>query len=140
MGEKVSKAAIPAAIIVLLLTSCAGTEEFNQTADAGNVSPGNNIPASETWAKITKNRVEDICLGEAKAEAGDRAWAVRKCLCEEVVGDGMKQYYCDVFTFDPSGTKYYIRITCFLSGRTCTIQSNLGTETLTFEQLEQMYG
>lgn len=138
-----SKIVIPTALIFLLLTTCGPLNGMNESINETNVS---NITlnlttaqANAVWAKITTNNVEKICVNEAKREAGDYQWAVKDCICDEVVSNGIKQYYCDVFTFDPSETKHFIRITCFLSGQTCTIKSNLGTETFTFAQIEEMY-
>ena len=133
---------IPAIIIFLLLTSCESLTLLNQTSvtDGDNVTIDQvDVPEDATWAKITMDKVEEICLDEAKREAGRSAWAVKDCLCEELTSNGMKQYYCDVYTLDPSGTAYWVKLSCFLEGRTCNVQSNYGTETLTFEELEERY-
>lgn len=135
-----SKIIIPAAMILLLLASCESLTMLNQTANVSDGGGQGSVPADGTWAKITTSKVEEICTAEAKKAAGDKAWAVRYCTCTELVGNDMKQYYCDVFTVDPSGTEYFVKISCYIAGQTCTIQSNVGTETVTFEQLEEMYG
>lgn len=135
-----SKIILPAAMILLLLTSCESLTMLNQTANVSDGGGQGSVPSDGTWAKITTSKVEDICTVEAKKAAGDNAWAVRYCTCSELVSTDMKQYYCDVFTVDPSGTEYFVKISCYLAGQTCTIQSNIGSETVTFEQLEEMYG
>ncbi len=135
-----SKIILPAALILLLLTSCESLTMLNQTANVSDGDGQGSVPVDGTWAKINTEKVEEICTAEAKKAAGDNAWAVRYCTCTELVSNDMKQYYCDVFTVDPSGTEYFVKISCYLAGQTCTIQSNIGTETVTFEQLEEMYG
>lgn len=131
---------IPAIIIFLLLTSCESLTLLNQTSVTGEGNAAiSDASADATWAKITTDKVEEVCLDEAKREAGRSAWAVKDCLCEELTSNGMKQYYCDVYTLDPAGTAYWVKLSCFLEGRTCTVQSNYGTQTLTFEEFEERY-
>ena len=77
-------------------------------------------------------------LEEARAEAGSSSWAIKGCICQQIVSDGLKQFYCDVFTFDPSTTMQYLSLTCFYDGQTCTMESNVDQKTFTFAEISQL--
>jgi hypothetical protein len=109
----------------------------------GNATPPANMTNLsqedlELWNDITEQNVESACLKRAKEEAGSSAGLVYSCDCEEAAGAARKTYSCDIGTADPL-TRYFVNIDCFLEGRACTVESNYGTETVTFGELGAWY-
>lgn len=153
------KELLPAALVVLVLLlllffACAiiavlilfpGSQPAPPTpGPPANVSGPNisvNISGNGTalWDSITNANVEVACLSAAKDTAGSNAWAVQACTCAETVNGATKHYECDIATLDPSGTRYFARINCVLAARVCTIESNYGTQSFTFDELAAMY-
>jgi hypothetical protein len=150
------------ALIVLLLFSCAvigllvlwpAQEEpagpaGGQTAPPGaqggnqtNVTPpaGPSQADLEIWQKITNDNVEQACLSQARKEAGPSADLVYSCACEETDTDGRKTFACNIDTADPL-TRYFANIDCYLDARACTVETNYGTQTVGFDQLQNWYG
>lgn len=114
---------------------------INETID--NTSTGETQISPEDlarWERIDKQSVENACITGVKEEAGANAWAIKDCNCNETLSEGQKQYDCDIVTLDPSGKRYFLLVDCTLSLVSCTIQSNYGTQTLAFQELEQRYG
>jgi hypothetical protein len=127
-------AAIPAMIIVFLLSSCATTDQLNNTTNVtSNLS---NISANETWKNLTALNVEKICLRMARERLGESYYLARGCNCEEMASDGMKQYECIIFSFDPTVTENEFTMVCFLAERTCTIKTDQRSGIIIFEQLQ----
>jgi hypothetical protein len=91
------------------------------------------------WNNITESNVEAACLARAKEEAGTSAAMVYSCACEESISDGRKTYACDISTADPF-TQYFANIDCFLDAKACTVETNYGTATVTFQQLREWSG
>ena len=88
----------------------------------------------EVWNQITRTRVEDVCLDKAKEEAGSSAGLVYSCECSESVSAQRKTYGCEIRTADPF-TEYFANVDCFLQEKACSIETNYGVTTLTFEEL-----
>lgn len=142
---------IPATIIIFLLLSCLGTNQVqnsttnsqdngifvvaqNQTIEPDNASTEVDLTL---WNNITKENVEEACLNQAKNFAGAQSWAVKNCKCDETATDNRKTYSCVIGTMDVT-TKYFANIDCFLTDQNCMIQTNYGSQTITFEQLHQL--
>lgn len=142
---------IPATIIIFLLLSCLGTNQVQNATTPTNSQDNGTvvIPQNQTqqpeptevdltlWNNITKENVEEACLNQAKNFAGAQAWAVKNCKCDETETDNRKTYVCVIGTMDVT-MKYFANIDCFLSDKTCMIQTNYGSQTITFEQLHQL--
>ncbi len=126
-------AAFPAIIIFFLLTSCATTDQMSNTTNVtSNLS---NISANETWKNLTALNVEKVCLKMAREKLGESYYLARGCDCKEMASDGMKQFECMIFSFDPTATENEFSMVCFLAERTCTIKTDKRSETVTFERL-----
>ncbi len=157
---------LPAAIAVLvifffLLLTCGivallflipqpasvGPSQPNQTGPPGNATPppgnatGQNVSGEDLalWDLITAENVEDACLRRARDEAGDSAELVYGCDCTESASEGRKTYSCDIETASPF-TKYFANVDCFLDGAACTVETNYGTQTVSFAELAEWYG
>jgi len=93
----------------------------------------------ERWERITLDNVEDGCLRVAKDEAGASASLVFECTCGETASSDRKSYSCEIDTADPF-TDYFANIDCFLEDTACTIETNYGLVTLTFQEMDEWYG
>lgn len=91
------------------------------------------------WERITLDSVEDGCLRVAKDEAGSSASLVYGCTCDETLGSGRKTYSCDISTADPF-TRYFANIDCLLVDSACSIETNYGVTTQTFQEMDEWYG
>ncbi|MEW6723001.1 MAG: hypothetical protein AB1324_07090 [Candidatus Micrarchaeota archaeon] len=143
-------------VLSLLVLSCAviGILLFSQPAETG-VAPepepgppgtaGNGTEAPpldkpvppedlEIWNQITRGKVEDVCLEKAREEAGSSADLVYSCECSGSETATRKTYGCGISTADPF-TEYFANIDCFLDERACSIETNYGVTTLTFDEL-----
>ena len=107
----------------------------DEPVDTTNVSSDD----LERWNRITLANVEDGCLKVAKDEAGGSASLVYDCECEETVDSSRKTYSCDIDTADPF-TRYFANIDCFLEDTACSIETNYGLVTLTFQEMDEWYG
>ncbi|MFH1327879.1 MAG: hypothetical protein ABIH76_03385 [Candidatus Bathyarchaeota archaeon] len=145
---------LPATIIVFLLLSCLGTNQIQNATNQVNDSQDNGTivdPQNQTivpdnnatdidlefWMNITNDNVETACLNQAKNFAGAQAFAVTKCECEETVSEERKTYGCSIKTLDIT-QQYFANIDCFLLDNACMIQTNYGSQTITFEQLQEL--
>ncbi|MFH0737456.1 MAG: hypothetical protein V1827_02070 [Candidatus Micrarchaeota archaeon] len=108
--------------------------------DGGTGIPGGNATAGDLalWDMINMENVEQACLMKAKEEAGENAGLVYSCDCEETISSGRKTYGCAIDTADPF-TEYFANIDCFLADEACSIETNYGTSTVTFEELQDWY-
>ncbi len=113
-----------------------GTPQPQPAAPPGNESI--NPQDYALWVMITNSNVESACFEKAKEEAGSNAWAVKGCTCVESAGPEQKQYTCSIETLDPSGN-YFADISCSLAAAMCTVDTNYGTQNVTFGQLRQLY-
>lgn len=130
-------------LILLLLGICGPANEA--LPPAGQPLPNESVqpqqPANatqndlETWNDINEGSVEAACLQEAKAEAGNMAWAVRGCDCSETLGNGVKEYDCGISTLQGDISA---RITCVLANATCALESAYGNGSMTFEQIRRL--
>jgi hypothetical protein len=64
---------------------------------------------------------------------------VYDCECKETVSPQRKTYGCEIDTADPF-SEYFANIDCFLLGRACSLETNYGTQVISFEQLREFYG
>jgi hypothetical protein len=109
----------------------------NQPPVIGPVPPNTTDYDLVIWGKINKGNVESICLTKAKEQAGQDAKLVYQCNCAEQVGQNLKMYRCDIETADPF-TKYFANIDCYLDRKECDVETNYGTQVLSFSQLGQL--
>lgn len=89
------------------------------------------------WSKITNPNVEAICLQKAKEEAGENSGLVYGCTCDEIEKADIKTYRCDISTADPF-TAYFANIDCYLARRECDIETNYGSQIVSFDQLGEL--
>jgi hypothetical protein len=86
------------------------------------------------WNMISIDNVETACLAKAKEQAGASANLVYSCSCDETATTARKTYGCDISTADPFN-EYFANIDCFLTDKACSIETNYGPLTITFEEL-----
>lgn len=101
-----------------------------------NASPSDK--AERDWAMITKENVESACLSEAKKEAVAEGYSegmVFGCACSARESAGAKSYECSVSALDG---EHLAGIVCTKSGMACTITTQQGEATYTFEQLQAL--
>ncbi len=92
----------------------------------------------QLWLKINKANVESACYEKARQEAGANAWAVQGCTCQETATPERKRYDCSIDTSVQAGT-YFAKVDCTLADQQCIVTTNFGSQTVTFDQLAQMY-
>ncbi len=103
--------------------------------------PGNESISAEDfalWMLINKANVESACYTKAREEAGSNAWAVKGCTCQETATPERKQYACTIATLDPTGN-YFANIDCSLPSAICQVDTNYGSQNVTFGELRQLY-
>ena len=92
---------------------------------------------ASTWTKITKSKIEQVCLREARNYAFKNNYPrflIFNCACKGKETAKVKEYACDINTF--FGT-YAVSGECTKEDEECVI--NLGSEEidLTFDELER---
>ena len=126
------------------------SNQANETANASSPPPNSTVnfslPANATppdnteqeWALISKNNVESACLSAAKKTAASSGYSemmVFGCACSAQESAGTKSYDCSVSAIDG---QHPVSITCTKSSRTCSITSQQGSATYTFDQLQSL--
>lgn len=102
--------------------------------------PDENAQLEAQWAMITNGNVEAACLSSAKKEAEASGYSgslVFSCSCSAQESEGYKSYNCDISAADGTHT---LTAACTKSGQSCVINSEQGTVTYTFEEINQMWG
>jgi len=139
---------LPSFLVLILLSTCGTTTEITENLTNGsnvsenqtNITPALNVSEADLalWGNITRRNVEAACLDAAREEAGSEAWGVYDCLCIENANETVKFYDCTVNTVD-STTDYFARINCALADKYCVVETNYGTQNVTFEELKEKY-
>lgn len=110
----------------------------NSTAD-GEIPPP--PPQSDAqWELITNQNVESACLEQSRREAQSQGYppgVVRDCACSGQQTQDTKNYECTISALDGSHAG---SVSCSRISRTCTISSEFGTYTYTFDELQGMAG
>ena len=142
-------------IILLLLGMCGPTNEIAENATNGQqanntTNPANNMTTppnpfanitppkndSDVWQMINKDTVDAACLEAAKAEAGQAAWVIKGCNCSESATADRKTYDCII----PAGPlNYAARLDCNRTERICSIESELGSDNISFDDIISFY-
>lgn len=98
------------------------------------------IIEGEGWDRITTRVVEENCMFQAKGVAVEEGYSdlfVLGCTCLTVQSDILKTFDCDVDTIDILNPKRKVIVHCYKLRDECTIASDRGIETYTFEELEE---
>ncbi len=90
---------------------------------------------SDLWNKITKEIVEVNCFNEAKKSAGDLSWVISSCTCIASETSSLKSYSCEVSALDGL---HDLSVECYKINGSCTIVSEQGTISMTFEELAEL--
>ncbi len=99
-----------------------------------------NENQQDYWPLITKANVQDKCLAMAKKEAASRGLSdalVFGCACDADESPDYKGYECKISALDGMHSLW---MGCTKIMERCSIISEKGTGTYTFEELEQMTG
>lgn len=94
----------------------------------------------EGWDRINTQAVEENCLFQAKGVALEEGYSdmfVLGCTCLTVQSDILKTFDCDVDTIDILNPKRKVIVHCYKLSAQCTIASDRGIETYSFEELEE---
>ena len=141
-------------IFAIMLFACPFTQPSAQAppvpsaqqapSSVPNITPNASANAfqpdktEQDWAMISKENVENACLSQAKAAAvakGYNEGMVFSCSCIAQESPGFKSYDCSISALDG---EHSAGITCIKSGQTCSIDSQEGTATYTFDDLQAL--
>ncbi len=123
---------------LLFLLCVAASQTIDSKADT-NIKEQETATVSgtdETWDKINRKTVEQVCLDEAKRYAGENSWAISGCGCEGTETTEIKEYSCTIKTIYKD---FSLDISCYRNEEMCSYSSNQGSGTITFDQIEQRY-
>ena len=115
------------------MSSNASSPQPNASA---NATPPDNT--EQEWALITNGNVQNACFSQAKKTAvasGYSEMMVFGCSCNAQESAGTKSYDCSVSALDG---QHPISIVCTKSSKTCSITSQQGNATYTFDQLQAL--
>jgi hypothetical protein len=119
---------------------------INTSPPQPNASINASLPANATlldnterdWALINKANVENACFSQAKktaAASGYSEMVVSGCACSAQESAGIKSYDCSVSALDG---QHPLSIICTKSSRSCSVISQQGNATYTFDQLQAL--
>lgn len=132
--------ALVGGLIAFTLLFCGIGEQAKAVQPALPSLPGSNASggsAMPTWDLLTKENVEAACLDQAKSYAEGKGYppaAVFSCGCSEQASDNTKTFDCSINALDG---KHAVVGVCLKTRQECTITSEYGDRTLTFDQLRQ---
>jgi hypothetical protein len=134
-------------VMLLLCGPCAMVEETSPDKLTTNESLPPTIPdpyeendsgLDVQWDQITEEVVEDNCLNRAKEaarEASQPTFLIFSCRCEVDETEERKSFYCTVNAAD---AQHPVTVACVKDKRECLVSSEQGTDSFTFDELEEL--
>ncbi|MAG22073.1 MAG: hypothetical protein CL943_02085 [Candidatus Diapherotrites archaeon] len=90
------------------------------------------------WELVSLEKVEPVCLNQARAYAGENSFAVLGCDCTQEDAGADKAYDCVVSALDGD---HPVKIDCIKDDEKCIIESEVGIVEFSFEELyQEIYG
>ncbi|MBU0532186.1 hypothetical protein KKB44_01705 [Candidatus Micrarchaeota archaeon] len=96
---------------------------------------------NDAWDNLNTQLVEENCLDQAKRFATDEGYDelfVLNCGCVGLETKLLKSFDCDVNTIDVINPARKVIVHCYKLKNECTVASEKGFETYTFEELESV--